>query len=158
MFDTPDTQRKSNGPAIMLGIAIVVVAVCVGAFMYVNSKGNSKSAVPSSSTAMTAAPAAGADPVHDLRVVSVKMDKDYTGTTAVWSVDLKNQSQAFTYSNVNYETTYIGADNTVLLQNHGTMSVTLEPGEEQSTQFRDALYPSGTAVYRVRIVSAVSTK
>jgi len=157
MFDTPDTERKS-GAGMWIVVAVIVVLVAGGAYWYMSSKGNANSAAPSMTPAAPATAASAADPVKDLRVVSTKMDKDPTGNVAVWSVEIKNQSPTFTYSNISYETTYIAGDNSVLLQNKGTMSVSLEPGGDQTAEFRDALFPTGTALYRVKILGASSTQ
>lgn len=137
-------------------VGIVVVLVVVGFAVYLHFNGGA--ATPATAPARTAsATTEKADPVHDLRVVSAKMDKDLTGTTAMWLVELRNQSQAYTYSKISYETTYAGADNTILLQNKGEMTLTIGPGEDQSTQVRDALYPTGTAWYKFKIVDAKAT-
>ena len=139
---------------MFVGVGIVVVLAVVGFAAYVHFGGGG-AATPATAPAQTAsATAQKADPVHDLRVVSAKMDKDYTGTTAMWLVELRNQSQTYTYSKIAYETTYAGADNTILLQNHGEMTITIGPGESQSPQVRDALYPTGTAWYKFKIVDA----
>ena len=139
---------------MFVGVGIVVVLAVVGFAAYVHFGGGGTTP-PATAPAQTAsATAAKADPVHDLRVVSAKMDKDYTGTTAMWLVELRNQSQTYTYSKIAYETTYAGADNTILLQNHGEMTITIGPGESQSPQVRDALYPTGTAWYKFKIVDA----
>jgi hypothetical protein len=98
------------------------------------------------------------DPVKDLHIVSATMEKDYTGTTAVWSVDVKNTSSVYTYSNIDYQTNYFAGDNSVLVQNKGKISLSLAPGDEQSTQFRDVLYPDNTAWYRFTVVGADTTK
>jgi hypothetical protein len=157
MFDTPDTERKS-GAGMWIVIAVIVVLVAGGAYWYMSSKGSATSATPAMTASAAPTTAAGADPVKDLRVVSTKMDKDPTGNVAVWSVEIKNQSPTFTYSNINYQTTYIAGDNSVLLQNKGTMSLSLEPGGDQTAEFRDALFPTGTALYRVAILGASSTQ
>jgi len=100
-----------------------------------------------------------ADPVHDLRVVSAQMAKDYTGTTAVWTVEIKNQSSTYTYSNIGYETTYARADNSTLADNHGVIpSFTLGPGESQQTEFKDTGYPAGTALYIFKVSGGTASK
>src|SRR5260370_638840 len=86
-----------------------------------------------------------ADPVHDLKILSARMEKDRSGTTAVWLVDIDNKSKAFSYSKIQYETTYVGPDNAALLVNKGTIPFNLAPGEEENAQIRDVLSPSGTA-------------
>jgi hypothetical protein len=161
MFETSQTDEKSSGSGIWIILSIVIVLAVIGTLAYMNRDTTTKSATTTASGAGSgsAAPVqTNADAAHDLRIVSAKMDKDYTGTTAVWSVDIKNQSSTFTYSDVAYETTYAGGDNSVLLQNHGKVPLTLGPGEEETTEVRDALYPNGTAWYKFRVTDATATK
>ncbi len=82
------------------------------------------------------------------------MEKDRTGTTAVWLVDIDNKSKAYTYSSIQYETTYVGANNAALVVNKGTIPFKLAPGEERNAEIRDVLYPEGTAWYTFRIIGA----
>ena len=127
-----------------------------GIVFFMGRKDGSQNATPAA--AATAAPTqANADAVKDLRLVSRKMDKDSSGA-AVWSVELRNLSQVYSYSNIQYETTYVGADSILLATNHGEIpSLTLDPGESQSAQFREAL-PSGTALYTLKITAATASK
>jgi hypothetical protein len=159
MFESPQEQVPDNKVGIWIGVAVVVV-IAAALFYYVSRKPSSATSAASTSGTTTAASstAPGADPTKDLRVVSVQMQKDYTGTTAQWLVDIRNDSQTYTYSNIGYETTYIGAAGNVLLVNHGKINVTLGPGEDQNTQFRDALYPDGTSVYRIKLTGANSSE
>lgn len=151
MFETPETKKETSGAGKWIGILVAVVVVVAGVVFYMDSKGGSKTAAPA---AAPAAALANADPVHDLRRVSVKMDKDPSGTIAVWSVDLRNLSRTYGYKDIAYQTTYIGADNGVLLQNTGKLTLSLDPGDEQTTTFRDALYPSGTALFKFDVTGA----
>jgi hypothetical protein len=158
MFETPETKGESSGLGMWVGI-LIAVAVIIGAIVFFMSrKSAGSSAAPT--TASAAAPTqSSADAVKDLRIVSKKLDKDYTGTTAMWSVEIRNMSQAYTYSNIQYETTYIGGDGAGLGDNKGTIpSLSLDPGESQTTQFRDTLYPNGTALYNIKITGATGTK
>jgi len=139
---------------VVVGIVVVLAVVGFAVYLHVNGGATTPATAPARAASATTEKA---DPVHDLRVVSAKMDKDVTGTTAMWLVELRNQSQTYTYSKISYETTYAGADNTVLLQNKGEMTITIGPGEDQSTQVRDALYPTGTAWYKFKIVDAKDT-
>lgn len=158
MFEAPQQQEKSGNAGMWIGIAVVlVVAIALGWYI-MGSKGGAKTETAAPSAAAAGAPAAGADPVHDLRVVSVKMDKDPTGTVAVWSVDLRNTSHTYSYKDIAYQTTYLGADNSVITQNTGKISLSLDPGDEQTTQFRDLLYPSGTAIFKFNVTGATSSK
>ena len=141
-----------------VGILVIVAVIIGGVVFFIGKKDSSSNAAPQ--TASAAAPAqTSANAAKDLRIVSKKLDKDYTGTTAMWSVELRNMSQVYTYSNIQYETTYIGGDGSGLGDNHGTIpSVTLEPGDSQTATFRDALYPSGTALYNIKITGATATR
>ncbi len=158
MFEA-QTKEKSGGSGLLIVICIVVVLAVVGTLAYLN-KGPAKSSEASASAASAGAKSTGikGDPVKDLHIVSATMDKDYTGTTAVWSVDIKNQSSVYTYNNIGYQTNYFGSDNSVLVQNKGTVSLSLAPGDEESTQFRDVLYPSSTAWYRFTVIGADTSK
>jgi len=150
-----DKQSSKRGTIVL--ITIVLVLLIVGGIVYADSKGMFSSSP--STAAKAPVPVANADPVKDLRILSTKMDKDITGTTAVWLVDVKNASPTLTYSHIMYETTYGAADNSLLGQNKGEIpSLTLGPGEEQSAQFKDAAYPSGTAWFRVKITGATATQ
>lgn len=160
MFESPQEQVPDNKAGIWIGVAIVIV-IAVALFFYVSRKPSSVSTATSAAPAGAAAAngtAPGADPMKDLRVVSVTMQKDYTGTTAQWLVDIKNDSPTYTYSGIGYETTYLGANDNVLLVNHGKLNLTIPPGEDQSTQFRDALYPDGTSVYKLKVTGANSSQ
>jgi hypothetical protein len=151
MFEVPQDNSQARGTNKWI-VAFVLIAITgVGALLYTMSKGGAKLRAP---VAAAAAPAGPADPVRDLKVFTARMEKDLTGTTAVWLVDLRNKSAAYTYTSIQYETTYIGADNRVLTVNKGTMAITLEPGEEKNSEVRDVLYPAGTSWYKFKITGA----
>lgn len=158
MFETPETKGEQSGMGMWVGILVVVAIVIGGVVFFMGKKDAAPNATPA--TASAAAPAqSNADAAKDLRVVSKKLDKDNMGTTAVWTVELRNMSKVYSYSNIQYETTYIGADGSGLGDNHGTIpSLSLDPGESQSTQFRDAGYPTGTALYNIKITGATAAK
>jgi hypothetical protein len=158
MFETPETKGESSGLGMWVGILVIVAVVIAGVVFFIGKKDAAPNAAPT--TAAAAAPGeSNANAVKDLRIVSKKLDKDYTGTTAMWSVELRNLSQVYSYSNIQYETTYIGADGAGLADNHGTIpQLTLDPGESQTASFRDTLYPSGTALYSIKITGATAAK
>ncbi|MGO9642858.1 MAG: hypothetical protein ACLP1Y_16305 [Candidatus Acidiferrales bacterium] len=154
MFEAPQEQVQRSRAGLWIGVGIVVVlAVAVGALVYMNSKGSAKGRAPAATPANVKA-----DPVQDLQVVSAKMDKDLTGTMAMWTVEIKNASLELTYNNIAYETTYVGADNKVLLVNQGKIPISIGPREDHSAQFRDVLYPSGVAWFKVRITGATAAE
>ena len=154
MFEAAQEQKQSSSNRMLVGIFVVVAAVAVGGVLYTMSKGGSKPAAPVTAAAAAPSAAGKADAVHDLKILSARMEKDRAGTTAVWLVDVSNKSNAYTYSSIQYETTYVGPDNAALLVNKGTVPFNLAPGEERNAQIRDVLYPAGTSWYKFRIVGA----
>ena len=158
MFETPETKGESSGLGMWVGILVAVAVIIGGVVFFMSKKTTGSSAAPTTASAAASGPSSS-DAVKDLRIVSKKLDKDYTGTTAMWSVEIRNMSQVYTYSNIQYETTYIGRDGAGLGDNKGTIpSLSLDPGESQTTEFRDTLYPSGTALYNIKIIGATATK
>ncbi len=156
MFEAAQEQKQSSSNRMLVTIFVVVAAAAVGGVLYTMSKSGSKPAAPVTAAAGAPATAEKSDPVHDLKILSARMEKDSTGTTAVWLVDIDNKSKAYTYSKIQYETTYVGSNNAALLVNKGTIPFDLAPGEEQNAQIRDVLYPAGTAWYKFRITGATS--
>jgi len=156
MFEAAQEQKQSSSNRMLVTIFVVVAAAAVGGVLYTMSKSGSKPAVPVTNAAGAPGASEKADPVHDLKILSARMEKDRSGTTAVWLVDIDNKSKAYTYSKIQYETTYVGPDNAALLVNKGTIPFNLAPGEEQNAQIRDVLYPAGTAWYKFRITGATS--
>lgn len=153
-----DEQKKKEGSSAGMLIGVVVILLVVGGLAYYIMGPKSGAKSDAGTTAAASKPAGNADPVKDLRVVSVKMDKDVTGNIAVWSVDLRNMSHSYGYKDIAYQTTYLGADNSVISQNTGKINLSLDPGDEQSTQFRDILYPSGTAIFKFNITGASASQ
>ncbi|HTX14604.1 MAG TPA: hypothetical protein VMD77_04855 [Candidatus Baltobacteraceae bacterium] len=153
MFEEQQVEdQQSNRRGMIVVISIVLVLAIVGTLVYLDSKGDLTS---SSASASSAAPAAvKGDPVKDLHFVSEPtMVKDDSGAAA-WLLDLRNESQTLTYSHIKFHTTYGGANQSVIAQNDGEMSVTLAPGEEQNVQFKDIQYPDNLQWFRVNITSA----
>jgi len=152
MFEVPEDKQEAKLGYERIGVSILVLLVIAGAVFYFLPKQSAKPSAP-----VAAAPSAPADPVHDLKIVRVTMNKDPMGATAVWLVTLQNKSVAYTYSHIKYETSYIGPNDTPLAVNQGSMSDTFGPGDEHNSQLRDILYPNGTAWYKFKIVDAKST-
>lgn len=154
MFEAAQEQKQSGSNRMLVGIFVVIAALVVGGVLYTMSKGGGKSAAPVTAAAAAPSAAGKADAVHDLKILSARMEKDRAGTTAMWLVDVSNKSKAYTYSSIQYETTYVGPDNAALLVNKGTVPFNLAPGEERNAQIRDVLYPAGTSWYKFRIIGA----
>ncbi len=155
MFEETQGDKQSGSKRLWIGIFVVAVLVGLAALLYVMSRGGAKETAPAAAASVAAN--ASADPVHDLKVLRATMDKDPTGTTAVWVVTIENKSRVYNYSAIKYETSYIGADNKAVLTNQGALPAGLAPGEQRNLQIRDALYPAGTAWYKFRITEAKGT-
>jgi hypothetical protein len=153
MFETPEEIKETSSKGLWIGIAVVVAVVAVGGYFFVRSRGDANKQASAASSA-PAVVKGNADPVHDLKIQRATMNKDRNGTMAVWFVTIENKSSVYSYSKIAYETTYVGADNNAILINKGTIPATIGPGEQNNSEINDALYPAGTAWYKVRITGA----
>jgi hypothetical protein len=153
MFETPEEVKQKEPKGFWIAIAVVVAMVAVGAYFVVKSRSTANKQAPVAASS-AAAVKSDADPVHDLKIRRATMDKDRTGTMAIWLVTIENKSTVYSYSNIQYETTYVGADNNAILINKGTIATAFAPGEQKNSEINDALYPAGTAWYKVRITGA----
>ena len=149
MFEVPVDKQETKIEHERIGISILVLLLIAGIAYYFIAKHSVRPRV--SAPAVATAPAA---PVKDLKIVRATMTKDRLGSTAVWLVTLRNQSPTYTYTNIRYETSYIGRDNNQILVNQGTVPATYGPGDELNSEIRDALYPDGTAWYKFKIIDA----
>lgn len=152
MFEGSQEEKSTATMGMWTGVGLVALAIAIGGYVFVSK---AKSAKPGSAAAAQAAqPTVPADPVRDLKVQRATMGKDRTGTTAVWMVNIENKSASYTYSSIEYETTYVGANNTAILINKGTINASIEPGGQKNSEIADAMYPAGTAWYKIRITGA----
>jgi hypothetical protein len=152
MFETPEEIKESGSKGMWIGITLVVVLLAVGAYFIVRSRGNAEARASAASA--RAVVKGNADAVHDSKIQRATMNKDRNGTMAVWLVTIENKSSAYSYSKIEYETTYVGPDNNAILINKGTLPSAVGPGELKNSQINDALYPAGTAWYKIRITGA----
>ena len=158
MFEDSEEVEKSTAPKGMwVGLAVVAVVLIAGAYFFFRSKGGLGKPASAQPSAAVQAQIKDADAVRDLKVQRATMGKDRTGTTAVWMVNIENKSASYTYSNIQYETTYVGANNDAILINKGTIPATIEPGGQKTSEINDALYPAGTAWYKIRITGATAS-
>jgi hypothetical protein len=155
MFEAGQGEKQSSSSKMWIGLFVVVALIGLGVLFYTMSK--SPAAAPTAA-ASNVVPAGKTDPVHDLKIVRVTMDKDRDGVTAVWFVVMENRSNQYTYSDIKYETSYMGADNKSLLENNGTITATIEPGQQKSSEIRDAMYPPKTAWFKFRVTGAKATE
>ena len=150
MFEGPKEDKELGLHKLWIGAFVVVAAIAVLVGFRAFHKGPAKE----NAQAPSAINAANADPVKDLKILRATMQKDTLGTTAVWLVTFVNKSDKFTYSNITYQTQYIGADNSLIFENKGTIPTSIRPNEENSSEIRDAVYPSGVAWYKFKVTGA----
>src|SRR5437867_3367918 len=101
MFETPEEVKQKEPKGFW-----IVIIVMTGTLFYSKYRGAVQRATAASAAAQVKGPA---DPVHDLKVLRATMNKDRTGTTAVWLVTIENKSPVYSYSKIQYETSYVGA-------------------------------------------------
>jgi hypothetical protein len=153
MFEGPKEIKESSLNRLFIGIVVIVLLAAVGAYFYVESRsGANKRAAAEGAKAQLK----DADAVRDLKIQRATMNKDRNGAMTVWAVSIENKSNSFSYSKIKYETTYVGADNRVLMVNPGTIPDTIGPGEQSTVQANDPLFPPGTATYRFKITGATA--
>jgi uncharacterized protein (UPF0333 family) len=158
MFDALHEEKQDTSTKMWIGLFVIVAVAALGVLYYVMTKDTTKEPAAAVATAAAAkAPSGPADPIHELKVQRVTMAKDPVGTTAVWSVTIENRSTGYAYSNIKYETTYLGANNKALVVNQGVITNSIGPGEQVSPEVRDVLYPAGTMQYKFKITDAKAT-
>ena len=152
MFEPPPQEKPSStSKSVWIGVIVVVIVVAAAMLFTMTTKGPGTPAATA-----PAAPTAKADPVHDLKIQRAAMDKDSSGTIAIWAITIENRSPSYSYSNIEYETSYLNADGKVIASNKGTLPLSLGPEGEKNTQLRDLTYPAGTASYKIRVTAATS--
>ena len=132
MFEVPVDTQETKSEHARIGIAILVLLLIAGVSYYFIAKHGS-SAKPTLTPIIH--PTGPADPVKDLKIIHASMNKDSMGVTAVWLVTLRNLSNAYTYSEIKYETSYFSADNRQLLVNQGTIKETLALAMNSTLKF-----------------------
>jgi len=158
MFDALHEEKQDTSTKMWISIFVIVAVAALGALYYVMTKSTTKEPAPAVATAAAGqAPRGDSDPIHDLKVQRVTMQKDPAGSTAVWSVTIENRSTGYAYSNIKYETTYLGPNDKTLLVNQGVIATSIDPGQQVSPEVRDVLYPAGTMQYKFKITDAKPT-
>jgi uncharacterized protein (UPF0333 family) len=154
MFEEPKEIKESSLNRLFMGIVVLVLVATVGGYFFVQSRSGANK---DTSAAMGAkARLKDADAVRDLKIQRATMNKDRNGAMTVWAVSVENKSNSFSYSKIKYETTYVGADNSVLMVSQGTIADAVGPGEQSTLQANDPLFPAGTATYRFKITGATA--
>lgn len=152
MFEATQEKPESGSSKLWIGLFVIVAVAALGVLYYTMTKSAAKDKAVAK--AATTKAVATADAVKDLKIVRATMQKDANGAATVWSVTLENRSDTFGYSQIQYQTDYLGAGGNTILTNHGVLSMSMNPGAEQSSEIREAAYPSGTATYKFKITGA----
>jgi hypothetical protein len=148
-------QRKKR---IWICAVIILALAVVGAIVYKVSKPLPNKTPLSAQSSAPAIKETTPDPIHDLEVVRAVMGKDVTGVRVMWSVQLRNKSAAFAYSNVQYEARFVRPDGTVLAVSRGTIPCNLAPGDEQKIpDFIDGIYDQSASSYNFVLLGAKAT-
>jgi len=151
-------QAQERNKLMIITVIILGVIAVVGAIVYLSSGSHAKTA-QSAPVAGAAVSQAAADPVKDLRIVKAVMGKDASGIRVRWAVQLRNQSSAYTYSDIQYEARFIGADGSVMSSSRDTIKDSIGPGEEKAIpEFIGGVYNPNASTYQFVIVGATSAK
>jgi hypothetical protein len=161
MFEELEEEEKektqSRKKRLWIGACIIAALVVVIALVYVISGPRTKAPVrvqPRAPAGQTAA----ADALHDLRLVRAVMGKDVSGLRVLWSVQLRNRSAVYTYSDIQYEASYITVDGKLLSVVRDTIKDSIGPGEEKTIpQFVDGLYDARASTFQFLIQGAKAT-
>jgi hypothetical protein len=156
MFEEVTEDKVTSGSKTGLIVALFA-AIIIGGGIYYYTITNRPAQGPAKAQVPAAEAITPPDPAKDLRVLSATMTKDKLGTATMWNVTIENKSRVYTYSAIEYQTLYFGADNKPLLINSGKIAASIDPGEQNKSEIREALFPSGTSVYQFRITNAKSS-
>jgi len=150
-------EKEERNKLLLMMAYIVGGLIIVGVLAYFLTRGSSKTAPPVQSVA--AARQTAADPVKDLKIVRAVMGKDPTGIRVMWSVQLRNKSAVYTYSDIQYEARFLGPDGGTRSASRDTIKTSIAPGEEKKfPPFLDGVYDANASTYQFVIVGATSSE
>jgi hypothetical protein len=150
MFEVPHEKPEGGTKMLWIGLVVVALVAIVGGALFLRQ-------APEETEAAPAVDLSQADPVNDLKVNRAAMDRDPTGTRAVWTISIQNDSP-YTYTNIKYEATYLDARETVIVTNEGTLPGSVGPRQQKRiADLQDILYPEGTVSFRFRLLEATPT-
>lgn len=150
MFEVPKEPKSKGLKELWIVLAVVFVVVVAAGWFYLARQPGGEGAP----TTAGAADLTQADPSRDLKLSRAMLGKDVTGTRAVWSLRIQNDSP-YAYTDIQYEARYFDAGDRLLASGEGTIAGSIEPREEKSfSDLQDILYPEGTARYEFRLKDA----
>jgi hypothetical protein len=149
-------QKEETKKLTRITVIIVSVLVVVGAIVYITSRPRSKA--PQTVNTAGASSQSAPDPVKDLKIVRAIMGKDPTGVRVMWSVQLQNKSDVYTYSDIQYEARFIGPDGKTRTANQDVIKDSIAPGEEKKfPEFIDGIYDANSSTYQFVLLGAKAT-
>ena len=150
-------EKEERNKLLLMMAYIVGGLIIVGVLAYFLTRGSSKTAQPVQ--AVAAARQTAPDPVKDLKIVRAVMGKDPTGIRVMWSVQLRNRSAVYTYSDIQYEARFLGPDGGTRSASRDTIKTSIAPGEEKKfPPFLDGVYDANASTYQFVIVGATSSE
>ncbi|MFZ0963087.1 MAG: hypothetical protein WAO35_19655 [Terriglobia bacterium] len=151
-------EKEERNRMFWITAILVGALLIVGAIVYIASRGHSKVSQPVQSVQSAAGPRETApDPVKDLKIISAVMGKDPSGIRVMWSVQIRNKSAVYTYSDIQYEARFVRPDGTVMAASRDTLNVSFAPGEEKKIPpFMDGLYDARAAAFQFVLLGAKS--
>jgi len=150
-------KKESRKKRMEISALILAGLVVIGMLVYVVSRIRAKT--PLRVQAPTpAAQAVPPDPVRDLQVARAVMGKDVSGTRVLWSVQLRNKSAVYTYSDIQYEATFFRVNGSILAVNRDTIKDSIGPGEDKKMPpFMDGIFDAAASTFQFVLTGAKST-
>jgi hypothetical protein len=140
--------REAGKKRMEISAVIIVALVVIGALAYVIIRPRATTP-PSTASPVAATKAPPPDALRDLKLVRAVMGKDVSGTRVLWSVQLRNTSNVYTYSDIQYEATFQRVDGSVLAVNRDTIKGSIGPGEEKRMpEFMDGIYDAAASTFQ----------
>lgn len=150
-------KKQSRRKQVWISASVIAALVVVVALVYVISRPRATTPVPVKSAA-PAGQAAPPNAVRDLQLVHARMGKDFTGVRVMWLVQLRNKSAVYTYTDLQYEVTFISLEGRILAVSRDTIKDGIGPGEEKTLpQFVDGLFDARAATFQFVITGANAT-
>ena len=100
----------------------------------------------------------GPDRQHDVVLTQAEFRPDVGETKPAWIIGLKNQSNRYTYDEIELEATYKDGSGKVLETDKMVIRQKLVPGKEQLTGSTDIKSRPGAVTGSLRVVEARSVK
>ena len=146
-------EKQERKKVAQMAIYIVAALVVVTVIVYLVSGRQAKAPQPVKSAAAASKPAP--DPVTDLHLIHAAMGKDPWGMRVMWSVQVRNTSKVYTYSDIQYDAYFLAVDGRRLGEDKSTIKDSIGPGEEKEfPEFIAGIYDASASTYQFVITGA----